>query len=329
MAFKAATRKRVKARLAIGGLSKSGKSLTSLALMRGIVGPEGRIAAIDTENGAMSLYAGRFPGTKQPEGFDVQEINHFSPDAYVKAVKEAADAKYDGLVIDSCSHEWMGSGGILEMVDGAASDKFFTGWKNATPKHNAFVRALVAAPLHVVVTLRQKAEYVVEKDANGKNAPVKVGMQLVQREGFEYEFNAIAIMDLEHNLRVQLSAIDFLPNGTILPAFSNDMSEAIKLGGAIRGWLDQGDEDWKAPTYKLAYFINGKEIISSGVERAQYIEIMNLGLALNKATVQGRAKDLMIESAGKSVVADLNQGEAADIIEQLTAAIEAAKVAAA
>ena len=315
MAFTPATRKRVKARLAIGGMSKSGKSLTSLALLRGIVGPEGRIAAIDTENGALSLYAGRFPGATQPSGFDVQEINHFSPDRYIKAIDEAVKGKYDGLLVDSASHEWVGTGGILEMVDGV-TDKFFTGWKAATPKHNGFVQAFVSCPLHIIVTLRQKAEYIIDT-TGGSNAPKKVGMALVQREGFEYEFNAVGTMDLEHRLRVQWSAIDFLPNGTIVEPFG-DMSGAVELGVSIRRWLDQGDEDWVPPSFKKAFYINGKEVISSGIERETYVQVLNLGTELDKVTKKrGSAKELAVKLSSKSVLADLTQDEGRMLVAAL------------
>jgi hypothetical protein len=327
MAFVPATRKKVKARLAIGGMSKSGKSLTSLAILRGIVGPAGRIAAIDTEHGALSLYAGRFPGTKQPGGFDVQEIEHFSPDKYIGAIDDAVKAGYDALLIDSCSHEWMGAGGILEMVDGA-TDKFFTGWKAATPKHNAFVRALVASPLHVVVTLRQKAEYVIGQDANGKNAPQKVGMQLVQREGFEYEFNAVGIIDLNHTLRFQWSAIDFLPNGTVVPAFEPTMEGALDLGGAIGAWLNQGDEEWTPPTFKKAFYVSGKEYLTSGIERETFVEALNLGTALDKLCKRGTAKALISATTGKANLADLTKEEAATLIEALRQAVATAEEAA-
>lgn len=320
MPFQQATRKRVKARLAIGGMSKSGKSLTSLALLRGIVGPEGRIAAIDTENGALSLYAGRFPTVGQPTGFDVQEINHFSPDRYIKAIDEAVKGKYDGLLVDSASHEWVGTGGILEMVDGV-SDKFFTGWKAATPKHNGFVQAFVSCPLHIIVTLRQKAEYIVDT-TGGSNAPKKVGMALVQREGFEYEFNAVATMDLEHNMRIAWSAIDFLPNGTIIPA-CNDSTEVVGLGTNIRRWLDQGDEDWTPPTFKKAFYINGKEVISGGIERETYVKVLNLGAELDKVTKKrGGAKDLSLKVTGKSALADLTEPEAKVLVEALSAELE-------
>ena len=310
MPFVRAQRKRVKARICIGGLSKSGKSFTSLMLLRGIVGEAGRIAAIDTESGALSLYS-------KLTDFDVQQINHFSPDTYVKAIDEAVRGKYDGLLIDSASHEWMGTGGVLDMVDQAPqNDKFFTGWKNATPKHNKFIQALVAAPLHVVVTMRQKAEYAIEKNEQGKNVPVKIGMQLIQREGTEYEFNFVGVMDLQHTLRIQYSCVDFLPNGTIVPT-----ADGLSLGASLRRWLESGEGDWTPPQFAKAFYVNDREVISAGVERGTYVRILNLGAALDKAAGRGTAK-AMLADTGKVSTADLSEEEAKVLLVAMEARLQ-------
>lgn len=303
-------------------MSKCGKTLTSLGILRGIVGPEGRIAGIDTENGAMSLYAGRFPGTKQPTGFDVQELSLTTPDSYIKAIKEAEAAKYDALLIDSTTQEWAS---VLEIVDGQ-TDKFFGGWKAATPKHNAFIRAIVDANLHILATIRQKDDYVIEKDANGKNSPRKVGTEMIQRKQFEYEFNAVMTMDLDHTIRVTHSAIDFLPNGTLIPAF-NDMNEAIELGSQIRRWLDTGNEEWTPPTYKRVFYVNDREVAVdalNGLERDQYLALCNQGVILNKVK-RGRAVALTQELVGKSTLADLTREEAEKVLQAMAAEIAEAQ----
>lgn len=310
MAFKTATRKRVKARLALVGMSKSGKSLLSLGIARGIVGPAGKIAAIDTENGALSLYAGRYGD------FDVQELTNTSPDQYIRAIEEAARAKYDALIIDSCSQEW---GSVLEIVDGV-NDKFFTGWKNATPKHNAFIRAIVSAPMHVIVTIRQKDEYATEV-RDGRSIPVKVGTEPVQRKQFEFEFNAVCTLDLDHNIRVTHSAIEFMPNGTLIPS----STDPLALGADIKKWLDQGDEDWTPPVFKKSFMIPSatgmKEIVSDGIERDTYIALMNTGLAYNKATKK-QAKELQKELTGKTSPAELTEEEGERVVQAMKEAIE-------
>lgn len=301
--FKPATRKRVKARLALVGLSKSGKSLNALGIMRGIVGPEGRIAAVDTENGALSLYAGRFGS------FDVDELNNCSPDQYIKCIDAAAKGKYDGLVIDSVSQEWQA---ILELVDGQV-DKFFGGWKAATPKHNDFIRAIVAAPMHVIVTIRQKDEYVI----GDGNQPRKVGLEPVQRKQFEFEFNAVMTIDLDHRIKVTHSAIEFMPNGSIIEP---DV-DPVELGGNIRTWLDDGDEDWVPPVFKKSFYVGEREYVSAGIERDTFIAILNSGNALDKATKKGAAKTAALGATGKTKLEDLTEEEGKEGLARIQEAL--------
>ena len=206
--FKPAERRKRKLRMGIDGISGSGKSLTGLAILRGVVGPEGRIVAIDSEKNTLVEYAGIFPGMEQPSGFDLYELNDHSPKTYIDAIDSAVAAGYDGLLIDSASHEWCGKNGILESVDKAAGDDAYfskKGWRAATPKHTRFIEKVTGAPLHVIVTLRVKADMVIEKDANGKNAPRKIGLAPIQREGFDYEFSILGSMDSDHVLKITKS----------------------------------------------------------------------------------------------------------------------------
>jgi hypothetical protein len=318
MQFSPATRKKLKARLAVGGLSKSGKSMTSLALLRGIVGDEGRIAAVDTE-GTLHAYAGKFPGSKQPKGFDVGATTHFSPAVFIDALESAAKAKYDGFLIDSVSPEWEGVGGVLDIVDGSATDvggKFASGWRKATPEHRKLIRTVLACPMHLIVTLRQDDAYVMTD-----NKPVRVGTKLIQGKRFEYEFNVVATMDLEHNFRVQHSLVDFLPNGTVI-----EKPDGLELGRHLRSWLNQGEEEWEAPVFKKSFYIAGREYISAGAEPETLKRVLNMGAALNKATKPGTAKALLAE-VGVAKPEDLTEPQAKALLETMTKAVEAAEAA--
>lgn len=188
MGFKKATKAGSWLRLALTGPSGSGKSFTGLAIGSALV-PNGRVAAIDTEHGSLSLYSDRF-------AFDVMELEEFEPQSYINAIREAVDGGYQVLLIDSLSHAWMGVGGILDQLDNAKRN--FNAWKNLTPQQNALVDAIIRSDIHVIATMRSKQEYVVEKDSNGKSVPRKLGMAAIQRDGFEYEFTAVIDMDMDH-----------------------------------------------------------------------------------------------------------------------------------
>lgn len=225
--FKRATKSQAKLRMALMGPSGSGKTFTSLSVASAL----GKVAVIDTEHGSASKYGDRFM-------FDVLELTEYHPQQYIDAIKAAGEAgDYDVLVIDSLSHAWNGSGGVLEIVDRAAkrsdAKNTFAAWRDATPLHNALVEALLAAPLHLITTMRSKTEYVLERDERGKMTPRKVGMAPVQREGMEYEFDVVAEMDMQNTLSVTKTRIPKL-QGKVIP------QPGEKLGETLKAWLLDG-----------------------------------------------------------------------------------------
>jgi hypothetical protein len=221
--FKPATKHDAKLRLAICGPAGAGKtySLLSLATALG-----GKIAVVDTEHGSASKYADIF-------AFDVVEPDTFDPRDLVKAITAAADAGYASIIIDSLSHYWMGKGGELEMVDQAgkrAQGNSFAGWKTVTPHHNALVDTIIAAPIHVLVSMRTKTEWVIEKDDRGKSIPRKIGLAPVMRDGIEFEFDVCGDIDQDNNLTITKSRCSALANQVI-----NRPGEA--MAKVLKGWL--------------------------------------------------------------------------------------------
>lgn len=195
MAFQKAVKSQAKLRLAIAGPSGSGKTFTSLAVASALGGP---IAFVDTEHGSASKYADLFE-------FDVMEMEPpFHPRRFAEAIKEAANAGYKVIVLDSMTHAWNGTGGMLDIVEEISkrskNPNSFAAWKEATPIQNALIDAIVGAPIHVVATMRSKQEYVQDRDdKTGKTSIRKVGMAPQQRDGFEYEFDVFLDMDTDNN----------------------------------------------------------------------------------------------------------------------------------
>lgn len=229
-AFRAASRKQRKARIGLIGPSGSGKTYTALMLAKGLAGDGGRIAVIDTENNSAALYADEFE-------FDVLNLDTFSPEVYVQAIQAAEAAGYDVLIIDSLSHAWMGKEGALEQVDKAArryQGNTYAAWRDVTPMHNALVEAMVRCKCHLIVTMRAKTEYFVEKDEKtGKSTPRKVGMAPIQRDGLEYEFDIVADMDIDNNFIVSKTRYKPLTGAVI-------NKPKPELGREILVWLESG-----------------------------------------------------------------------------------------
>ena len=193
ISFTKAVKYAAKGRVALVGPAGSGKSYTMLLIARALAGPNGKIAAIDTEHGSLSKYADIFD-------FDVMELDSFSPQSFVDALHAAEDAGYDVFCCDSLSHFWVGKDGALEFVDmaGKRNRDNMGGWKEFRPHERAMVDEMVSSTCHVVCTMRTKTDYQEQTDSNGKKKRVKVGLAPVQREGLEYEFDLIGYMDEEN-----------------------------------------------------------------------------------------------------------------------------------
>lgn len=227
MPFVRATKQQAKLRLALIGPAGSGKTYTALNIAQHL---GERIALVDTERGSASKYADIF-------SFDVLELDSFHPQRYIDAIHEAEQAGYDVLIIDSLSHAWAGKDGALELVDKAAkraSGNSFAAWREVTPIHNALVDTMIAARLHLIVTMRSKTEWVVEKDERtGKTQPRKVGLAPVQRDGLEYEFDVVADMDIDNNFIVSKTRCTALTGAVVA-------KPGKEVADILRAWLTSG-----------------------------------------------------------------------------------------
>jgi len=219
-------------RLALLGPSGSGKSYTALRIATGL--DLGKVAVIDTENRSARRYAKSF----LPHRFFSIELSNFAPQDYIDAIKRAAAAGIDVLIVDSLTHAWTGKGGVLEMADKEQRKQkggnSFTAWRNVTPEHNALVEAMLQAQMHLIVTMRVKTEYVIEKDSNGKSVPRKVGMAPVQRDGLEYEFDVVGEMTPEHEFMVSKTRFSPIADAIIRKP-GQDLAEQL------RGWVTGAD----------------------------------------------------------------------------------------
>lgn len=234
--IKKATRSELKARVALIGVSGSGKTYDALIIAAGLArrpdGSRGRVLVIDTENRSASKYA------EDPAlgvDFDVIELDTFAPDTYVEAIRACEEAGAASIVIDSLSHAWMGKDGALEMKDKATaasrSGNSFDAWRTVTPKHNALVDALLRCKAHLVVTMRAKTEYLVE-EVNGRKTPRKVGLAPVQRDGMEYEFDVVAEVNSDHQVIITKSRCSALAEVGVY-----DKADVRRMTVTLRSWL--------------------------------------------------------------------------------------------
>lgn len=228
MTFRKAERKQAKLRLAISGPSGSGKTYSALLIAQGLA-PDGRIALLDTERGSGELYASLLD-------YEVATLTPpYTPDRYISLIQEAEKAGYDVLIIDSLSHAWTGSGGVLDMHEKAATaakGNNWAAWREVTPAHNALVDALLGADLHIIATMRTKTADEVTDD-NGKKKPVKVGLAPVQRDGMEYEFTVVLEITVDSHVATAAKDRTGLFDG-------RHFTPTMETGEKLREWLETG-----------------------------------------------------------------------------------------
>ena len=179
MKLQKATRKQVKLMLGMSGASGFGKTYSALLLAHGMIGDWPKIAVIDTENGSAELYA-------DLGDYNVLPLQSpYTPERYIEAIKTCEDAGMELIIIDSITHEWDGKGGCLDIHSDLGGQ--FAHWAKVTPRHNAFIQAILQSKCHVITTVRRKQDYDMVKNDKGRIEPVKVGTKEVTKDGFEYE----------------------------------------------------------------------------------------------------------------------------------------------
>jgi hypothetical protein len=125
----------------------------------------------------------------------------------------------------------MGEGGELDQVDAitarSKSNNSFAAWRQVSPMHNRMIDAMLAAPIHIMVSMRVKTEWVLEKDERtGKTVPRKVGLAPVMRDGVEYEFDVCGDMDLENTLVITKSRCPDL-SGQVIRKPGDEMAATL------------------------------------------------------------------------------------------------------
>lgn len=201
-----------KLNVALWGPSGAGKTYTGLAIAHQL---GTRIAVVDTEHRASSLYTSRFPaaiaGLEPP----------FGPERFIEAIQAAEAGGFDVVMLDSLSPEWDGPGGCLALVADAQKrgQKGVRGWRDITPQHEALLGAINRTPLSVVVTLREKPRVHLDAaEGSGKPQVTAGEPRPVMRERLEYEYDLVLHIDAGHRVTAVKSRLFSVLEGKSCPA---------------------------------------------------------------------------------------------------------------
>jgi AAA domain len=235
MQLRQARRTYAKIKMGLQGPSGSGKTMGALFLAFGLCGDWSKVAVVDTENNSADLYA--HLGNYQVLGICAP----FTPEKYVEAIAVCEKAGMEVIILDSITHEWDGSGGILDMHSAMAGNSF-TNWGKLTPRHNGFVEAILQSSSHIIATIRTKQDYVLV-DKNGKQVPEKVGLKGVQRDGLDYDFTLVFDIDIKHFASAS-------KDRTSLFIDKPSVQLTVETGKKILDWCNSGKSE-KEQTAKI------------------------------------------------------------------------------
>lgn len=214
LTFAPAKRQGVGLFVGVAGGTGSGKTFSALRMARGIAGPTGKIAALDTEARRMSHYSSRFQ-------FDVADLlPPFRPSRFAEAAEAAERAGYSVLVIDSMTHEWAGEGGVLDWHDQIAGDdpkKNMQGWIKPKGEHKAMISSFLTRRIPIVFAFR--AEEKVKVGAGGR--PESQGWMPIGDSRFMFELTTMltlsneapGVVNLKLPSKVQEQHLGFFPDG--------------------------------------------------------------------------------------------------------------------
>lgn len=227
--FATAVKEKIPAKATIAGPSGSGKTHTALLFATNLVKPTGgKIAVIDSEGRSARKYADIFD-------FDVFEITgEYDPAIYCQAINTAVQAGYEVLIIDSLSHAWNGAGGVLEIVDRASAkmgNNKWAGWSKGRPAQNKLVQTIINAPIHIIGTLRSKTEWVIDE----KGKPQKVGLASIQSDEFEFEFDVVGMMNMDHSMTITKSRCPLIE-------VNSEQTDIKHMAQTLHSWLTDGVE---------------------------------------------------------------------------------------
>lgn len=241
MQLQQASRKRARIKMAMQGPSGSGKTMSALLVAFGLCNDWTKIAVIDTENHSAELYS-------HLGKYNVVNIGSpYNPEKYIAAINLCEQSGMEVIIIDSISHEWEGSGGILDVHSNMAGNSF-TNWGKLTPRHNDFIQAILQSPCHIIGTIRSKQDYVLS-EKNGKMIPEKVGLKGVTRDGMDYEFTLVFEVDIKHN-------VSSSKDRTGLFGGKPEFKITKDTGKTIADWCNSGQEGSKEITPKQSNLVS-------------------------------------------------------------------------
>jgi len=238
-----AEREKLKFSAMFMGATGSGKTVGALITAKGLVRANHPdldattdkfwklIGILDTEHNRSKVYAnttlngeyiGRFSHVAFEPPYDVQ--------SYLDGVDFLKKSGCEVIIIDSITHAWDDTGGILDLHANMGGQ--FATWQKINPIIKKLYHALTAdQSVHIITTVRSKIKYEAAATETGKMKVSKIGLKPIMRDDFEYEVLTALHFDEDHKVSV-------IKDNTHI--FENEVLLNANYGVQLHKYLDEG-----------------------------------------------------------------------------------------
>ena len=225
------------------GATGSGKTVGALITAKGLIQgmyPDldptskefwGKIGVIDTEHNRSKIYADTTIGSEYIGRFIHLEFEPpFDVDGYISAAETLKSSGCNVIVVDSLTHAWADTGGLLELHNDMGGQ--FATWKKINPIIKRLYATFTSDPdVHIITTVRSKMKYEATTTETGKMGVSKIGLKPVMRDDFEYEVLSALHFDEDHKVTVVKDNTQVFDSGVFMTAdYGKELYEFLTKG---------------------------------------------------------------------------------------------------
>lgn len=225
------------------GATGSGKTVGALITAKGLIQgmyPDldptskefwAKIGVIDTEHNRSKIYADTTIGSEYIGRFIHLEFEPpFDVDGYISAAETLKSSGCNVIVVDSLTHAWADTGGLLELHNDMGGQ--FATWKKINPIIKRLYATFTSDPdVHIITTVRSKMKYEATTTETGKMGVSKIGLKPVMRDDFEYEVLSAIHFDEEHKVTVVKDNTQVFDSGVFMTAnYGKELYEFLTKG---------------------------------------------------------------------------------------------------
>lgn len=236
------TRQGMKLLISLFGLSETGKTYSALKLMAGIEPDPKKRGLLDTEGGERGrMYFDAIDG-----GYMYGHLTPpFTPERYMEALRDFAEAGVTTLTVDSVSHAWFAAGGVLDMVEQATEKNDLAKWAKPKRRLGKLSGQWLSCGLHLILCSRGKQPLIEGVNDRGQKAYVPGPIVPIQEKSLRFDMTIMALM---------------LGDGK----FTTSRDYGGKCPGVLRPIFAAHDVMDETMGQKLIAWIGGQDVIAPG-----------------------------------------------------------------